>query len=41
MMTINRKEFYGTCAEIVTNAILARIHEKYGKNEETMEKEEG
>ena len=32
-VNVNRKEFYGTCAELVTNAILANIYKKYGKGE--------
>lgn len=30
---VKRSEFYGVCAEIVTNTILANIKRKYGKEE--------
>lgn len=33
MVEVSRKEFYKTCAELVTNIILANIHKKYGKGE--------
>ena len=39
-VNINRKEFHSTCASLVTGAILARIHEKYGNRENKKESKE-